>query len=382
MLKFLVLILAVLCYAADDEFTAVVPQFQVLDTKFQRNSVSQEPFDLEEAIDSSYVVGPGDFFEILSPKGFDVVQVSPEGNISVPSCGVVSVNKMPLSEAKAALKKLLLAKFDERYVQVQIVRMRKVQLSVLGAVDKPGHKVVPPQTRLSAAVSLFGGLRSMADRKNIKVIRDKDTITVDLTQFESQGKDEMNVMLQDGDVVFVPYSTSEGSIIFKTPISSFTVSYIEGRTLGEYMDNLGGIVESKICWAKVKKADGTVVSLEVASARDLKLEPKSEVELWNKEPFVYVGGAVTMVGKVPYNPDFHAIDYIAASGVSIITGSMRRTTRVRDGESDSIDPYKDEIKPGDYIEIPRSVYESIKDVTLFLASLLSVVATAIIISTY
>ena len=95
-----------------------------------------------------------------------------------------------------------------------------------------------------------------------------------------------------------------------------------------------------------------------------------------------MGGAVAAVGKALYTPGLHAIDYIGASGVNIITGSWRRVSRIRDGKCESIDPYKGEILPGDYIEIPRSIYESVKDVTLFLASLLSVVATAIIISTY
>ena len=52
---------------------------------------------------------------------------------------------------------------------------------------------------------------------------------------------------------------------------------------------------------------------------------------------------------------------------------------IRDGKSFSIDPFHDEILPGDYIEIPRTIYEAVKDVTLFLASLLSVFSTAIVI---
>ena len=39
----------------------------------------------------------------------------------------------------------------------------------------------------------------------------------------------------------------------------------------------------------------------------------------------------------------------------------------------------DPILPGDYIEIPKSHYESFKDFTLFMASLLSVISSAFII---
>ena len=116
---------------------------------------------MEGAIDSSYIVGPGDYFEILLPKGMDVVQVSPEGSVSVPGCGIVKVDSLPLSQAKAAIMGLLLTKYEERFVQVQIVKMRRVHVSVLGAVNAPGFRAIDPQTRLSTI-----------QRRRIRALRD------------------------------------------------------------------------------------------------------------------------------------------------------------------------------------------------------------------
>ena len=371
--------------ASADESMAMptaLPTFQGQESKFQRNTIATEPLKLETTVDSTYTVGLGDYFEILTPKGFDVVQVSPEGNISVPSCGMVMVDKMKLSEAKDAIKKLLSSKFDERYIQVQLVRPKKMTVSVLGAVQAPGRATVEQQTRLSGVITLGGGFVGMADKKNIKVIRGNDTLTVNYNEYESEGKGEVNLMLEGGDVIFVPYIKSEATISVETVAANVTVPYVEGRTLGEYLDKTPGAMDLKAKWVKIKKPSGTVDVYELTKARDLRLEPQSHIELWNKDPYIYVGGAVAAVGKALYTPGLHAIDYIGASGVTIITGSFRRVSRIRNGKCESIDPYNGEIQPGDYIEIPRSIYESVKDVTLFLASLLSVVATAIIISTY
>ena len=371
--------------ASADESMAMptaLPTFQGQESKFQRNTIATEPLKLETTVDSTYTVGLGDYFEILTPKGFDVVQVSPEGNISVPSCGMVMVDKMKLSEAKDAIKKLLSSKFDERYIQVQLVRPKKMTVSVLGAVQTPGRATVEQQTRLSGVITLGGGFVGMADKKNIKVIRGNDTLTVNYNEYESEGKGEVNLMLEGGDVIFVPYIKSDATISVETVAANVTVPYVEGRTLGEYLDKTPGAMDMKAKWVKVKKPSGTVDVYELTKARDLRLEPQSHIELWNKDPYIYVGGAVAAVGKALYTPGLHAIDYIGASGVTIITGSFRRVSRIRNGKCESIDPYNGEIQPGDYIEIPRSIYESVKDVTLFLASLLSVVATAIIISTY
>jgi len=370
--------------SADDmSMPTALPTFQGQEGKFQRNTIVTEPLRLEMTVDSTYTVGPGDYFEILTPKGFDVVQVSPEGNISVPSCGMVMVDKMLLNEAKDSIKKLLSSKFDERYIQVQLVRPKKMSVSVLGAIQAPGRATVEQQTRLNGVIALAGGFMPMADKKNLKVIRGgKDTLSVNYIEYESEGKGDVNIMLENGDIIFIPYIQSDATISVETPVANVSVPYVEGRTLGEYLDKTPGAMDVKAKWVKVKKPSGSLDVYEVAKARDLRLEPQTHIELWNKDPYIYVGGAVAAVGKALYTPGLHAIDYIGASGVTIITGSFRRVSRIRDGKCESIDPYKDEIQPGDYIEIPRSIYEAVKDVTLFLASLLSVVATAIIISTY
>lgn len=362
--------------------SGALPQFKSGDVKTQNNSFGQTPLYLEETIDSSYVIGPGDFFEIVYPKGVDDVQVSPEGSVSVPGCGIVKVDSLTLAQAKRVIMDALLTRYEEKYIQVQIVGVKKIYVSVLGAIKQPGFRAVEPQTRLSTMLGYVGNLLPLADKKNMKMIRGKDTVTLDFLKYENEGVDSINIRLQNNDIVYIPYMTSEQTLSISSLNATETVPHVQGRTFGEYLDNLKTVVVGGNKWIKVEYPDGNITTYELAKARDLVFDPKTKVELWSKDPLVYVGGAVAVVGRSLYNPSYHAIDYIAASGVTIITGSWSRVTRIRDGQSSSIDPFKDEILPGDYIEIPRSIYESIKDVTLFLASLLSVVATAIIISQY
>ena len=112
-----------------------------------------------------------------------------------------------------------------------------------------------------------------------------------------------------------------------------------------------------------------------------KVAPNTEVEFSIQEMVVYVGGAVTTMGKFPYDPTWHAIDYISAAGINITTGSWGQVSVWRGSEPEaiSVKVAEDEILPGDLIEIPRSRYESFKDFTLFLASLLTVISSALIV---
>ena len=67
----LILLMAAFSFAAsadDMSMPTALPTFQGQEGKFQRNNIVSEPLKLETTIDSTYIVGPGDYFEILTPK--------------------------------------------------------------------------------------------------------------------------------------------------------------------------------------------------------------------------------------------------------------------------------------------------------------------------
>lgn len=121
--------------------------------------------------------------------------------------------------------------------------------------------------------------------------------------------------------------------------------------------------------------------ITLSEMKTTKVAPNTEVEFSVQEMLVYVGGAVNFLGRYPYNPSWHALDYAGAAGLNPITGSWNqiRVWRGSKPEPLSLSVTEDQILPGDYIEIPKSHYESFKDFTLFLASLLTVISSAFII---
>lgn len=364
------------------DLNAVVPVFQDRYVPTQRNPIAQQPLNLPRVVDSTYIVGPGDFFEILTLKGLDVVQISPEGNVSIPECGFVFVDGLQLKDAKAKILELLNTKYDAKYTRVQLVHMKWIQFSVLGAVAVPGRRTADPQLRLSTALDMVGGFLPTADRKNVMIIRrGGDTLRVDYTLYGNEGNDSVNITMEQEDVVYVPFFKQEASITIEVQGTQKSLPYIPGKTVLNYLGEARIDQQMNFKWVKIKKPGHPAESFELKDVGDMALEPKTVIEFWHREPAVYVGGAVARMGRAIYNPEFHAIDYIAASGVTIVTGSWSQVSVTRDGKSMSIDPHKDEILPGDYIEIPQSRYESVKDFVTFIASLLSVVATAIIITT-
>lgn len=359
------------------------PAFNESVVSAQRDASLLNPLQIEATVDSNYQVGPGDFFEILLPYNSVVSQVSPEGYLSVPGCGLVKINQLKLPHAKSEIRNLLKTRYDANFVGVLLVQLRKMRVNVLGALVYNGQTVIDGQTRLSLVLRNMGGVLQVADKEHVLIVRKSDTLFSNLILLE-KGDLSQDPFLEQGDLIVVPFQRLKPSITLRTADGTASVGFVDGRTLEDYLTSAGfeRIRDPGYQTVRISHRNGLIDWMSVAQAKTVVLQVDDDVEFLMRKPFVYVGGAVAGMGQVEYRADWHALDYIAHSGVTIVTGSWSRVSVVRDGKSFSVDPAKTEIRPGDYIEIPRSLYESTKDLTLFLASLLSVIATAVIIQNY
>lgn len=350
-----------------------------------RGNISLTPMILESLVDSSYVLGPGDFLDLFLENNYFSVQVNPDGTIVIDECGAVEVGGKTFAEAKKAILEKISSHYDAKYSSVQISKLKGVKVSIIGALVAPGQISLESQTRLSTLIRHCGGFLPTADQENLKIFRGKDTLKIDLLAMNRLGNFEDDVILEQGDRVFVPFVESEKAVTLVVPGKSISLTYKEGRTVREYYQiAMGENIESGVFRSvKLKTSDGKERRLSVLEAAQEIPAVGTEILCINDSgtnEFVYVGGAVAHVGKVPYNPEFKALDYIAESGVSPITGSWEQVHVVRGNrETIYVNVTEDVILPGDYIEIPRSTYERFKDFTLFIASLLTVVSSSFII---
>jgi protein involved in polysaccharide export with SLBB domain len=337
-----------------------------------RELASQNPVNLEGPVDSNYIVGPGDFFEILLPTGNEGVQVSPEGTVAIQGCGLVEVNGLKLFEAKRKILEKLKIRYDKRFTEVHLVQLRRFVVGVQGAIWNPGQVVVSGQARARSAIYLAGPFKHYANRDSVYIYRKGDTIAT-----------TENILLEVGDIIEVPHKEWRQTIYLTHAGKVITLPYIPDRTLKEYAKDAGINMDNGFTEISVKSSeDGFTKWIGIDKIGSFSPEPLNEIEFHMQAPYVYVGGAVAAVGKVHYNTSMYAADYVAASGVTIITGDLDRVSVMRNGKRISVDWATGEILPGDFIEIPRTRYEVVKDVTLFITSLLSVFATLIIIASY
>lgn len=156
---------------------------------------------------SRYVLGPGDVLEV-SVWGFPdltrTVAVRPDGYVSLPLVGDVQATGRTVEELQRLLTRRFAAYVRNPQVAVIVREFRRVRVSVLGQVGRPGVVELLPPVRVLDALSAAGGLLESADRKAARLVRRDGTVELlDLERAE-WGDPSHNVLLATGDAVVIP----------------------------------------------------------------------------------------------------------------------------------------------------------------------------------
>jgi protein involved in polysaccharide export with SLBB domain len=208
---------------------------------------TQGPSYLDRVVDENlYVVGPGDQLGISvggqAPTTYQV-RVNPEGAVLIPSIGIVTVAGKTLAGAKAALLDFLRAYFPRAKLAISLLEIRRFRVTVSGAVARPGLQVVTASTRASEAVEMAGPDITAA-RRSIRLIRQGDTLSVDLTAFERLGEEATNPYVIEGDVIVVPALNKKwGNIRVSGAVNDpGSFEFVAGESVGDLIDLAYGLV--------------------------------------------------------------------------------------------------------------------------------------------
>ena len=69
-----------------------------------RGAASLTPMYAEMAVDSNYVLGPGDFLDLMLEDKYLSIQIYPDGSVAVEECGAVNVGGKTFGEAQKMIR--------------------------------------------------------------------------------------------------------------------------------------------------------------------------------------------------------------------------------------------------------------------------------------
>lgn len=138
------------------------------------------------------------------------VAINPEGNVVLPQLGTVSVAGLTLDEAQEKIRLGYNKVLVDPVVAISLNGPRPVQVTISGEVFRPGIYPIASQTpRVADALLISGGSTLNADLRQVQIRRrlaDGSIVSqnVDLYASLQNGGSLPNLRLQDGDSLFIP----------------------------------------------------------------------------------------------------------------------------------------------------------------------------------
>jgi polysaccharide biosynthesis/export protein len=159
------------------------------------------------AAPAAYVVGAGDLLEISVwgyPDLTRQIAIAPDAKITLPLVGTLSTAGMTVERLTALITKAYAEFIIDPRVIVTIREYRKLRVSVLGQVAKPGSYDLPFGAHLLDLIAAGGGPTDAAALKEAQLLRPgQNPIRIDLTRAMA-GDPAANVRVVGGETLVVP----------------------------------------------------------------------------------------------------------------------------------------------------------------------------------
>ncbi|MCX8023526.1 MAG: SLBB domain-containing protein [Syntrophorhabdaceae bacterium] len=205
----------------DREKTGLFDRFRTI-TPYQQIPLNIRPFGYEffqEAaikvitdrkdlpVPSKYVIGPGDEVRIMLwgrvNAQYNLI-VDRNGNITIPQIGPIQVAGMTFED----MSKHLIKQSEQivgANIDITMGSLKTIPIFILGDVRRPGAYTIGSFATITDALLMAGGPSGIGSMRNIQLKRgDKVVTTLDLYDLLLKGDKSKDVILQAGDVVFVP----------------------------------------------------------------------------------------------------------------------------------------------------------------------------------
>lgn len=219
---------------------------------FNNKKIVFEP-NLRIPTPKNYILGTGDELNI-SITGFAVqtykAKVSPEGTVQLDILSPIYVSGLTIEQARERIINRLKSRFaglnssgGGLYADITLGNIRSISVTVIGEALQPGTFTVPSLANVFNVLYACGGPSEIGSLRNIEVFRNGKVIrTLDVYDFLLHGDQKDNIILQDQDIIRIPYVDTRVSLLgeVRNP-KIFEVK--RGETLKDVLAFAGGFKE-------------------------------------------------------------------------------------------------------------------------------------------
>jgi protein involved in polysaccharide export with SLBB domain len=219
---------------------------------FNNDNITFEP-NLRIPTPKNYTIGADDEV-VVEVFGYQEVShkltVSPEGNISIPNVGLISLNGLSVENATKRIRdKMIRSGYEsigggQSQIQVSIGKIRSIKITVIGDARKIGTYTLSSLSTLFNALYACGGPSETGSLRNIELVRNNKVVTkFDAYTFLLNADQTSDVRLNDRDVIRIP--SAKNLITLTGEINKPAVfEAIENEPIAKIFEYAGGFTPS------------------------------------------------------------------------------------------------------------------------------------------
>lgn len=217
---------------------------------------------------NNYLIGPGDIVEVsvweappamlfgglvLDPKAgatttrvvtFPEQMVTPNGMITMPFAGWVSVKGRTTQEIEADIVKRLTGKANQPQVLVRVIKNNTSNVTVVGEVNTSTLMPLTPKgEKLLDALAAGGGVKQPINRMAVQLSRENLTATMPLDSVIRDPR--QNILLKPGDVVTALFQPQSFSVLGATGKNEEIPFEAQGISLAQALARSGGLNDNR-----------------------------------------------------------------------------------------------------------------------------------------
>ena len=290
---------------------------------------------MDIAIPAHYVLGVGDQLSIQiygKENNEYVLPITREGTIHIPNVGPIKIAGLSFTEMKSFLSERITQRIIGVNVVVSLAELRSMRVFVLGDAYKPGPYTLSSLSSVTHAIFAAGGISDIGSLRNIEVKRAGKLIQkVDLYDLLINGDSSNDILLQSGDVVFIPTQGETVSILGEVRRPAI-YELKHGDNFKQVLEMAGGLLPSAFPQSTMVERYNasslrSIVNIDLTQQRALeqKVNNGDYIRVLKSsgmyEKSITVIGAVTRPGKYQWRQGIHLTDLIPSLDSHILVNA-------------------------------------------------------------
>ncbi len=236
-----------------------------------------------------YILGPDDEI-IVSVYGYSEkrynLKINEEGEVYISSVGPIFLSGLSIEQASEKIKSKLAATIYRAInsggtkVQISLGKIRSIRVTVIGRAKKPGTFTVSSLTTLFNILYLCGGPTPMGSFRRIEIIRSNEIKrTADLYDFLAKGNQKDNILLQEGDVIRIPYYKNRVKLSGNVKREG-KFEMLDNENFNDLLEYSGGFTDNAYRGAvtvfRVTDTEKKIIDLEASMYESFKINGSDE----------------------------------------------------------------------------------------------------------